>query len=413
MNKIILNNIIKDKNTIKYKYTISGEWKKYFTNDYDYYITYEFNIEEIPLSICAIPFMCNILPMVWIFNAEIELEEIDLLFYQSISEFKNGFVNMYPQVDFKGIIKVHNIVKNEYAQSEQVGQFFSGGVDAFSTLVTHINEKPLLINLQGSDLNLNDDKTVDNVKIDILSTAKKLKLNATLVKSTFKNVINHKNINKYIIPIIKDNYWHGIQHGTAIIGHAAPIAYEFKLKKIYIAASFTKEANVPCASDPTIDNFIKLSKTEVLHDGYNYNRKDKINNIINFCKNNNQTLKLRVCLSENSANNCCKCEKCYRTIYEIIVNDYDPHKLGFNYDENLFKRVKKDFNNRIVLGHVIHWKRIQKTFIEKKAKYENDERFNWIFTYDFNTKMTTRKLIYKIYFALVKRFKKYILGEHI
>ena len=27
MNKIILNNIIKDKNTIKYKYTISGEWK--------------------------------------------------------------------------------------------------------------------------------------------------------------------------------------------------------------------------------------------------------------------------------------------------------------------------------------------------------------------------------------------------
>lgn len=409
MNKFIVEKIIKKDKSIIYKYSVIGKWKKYFDLKKVFQINYDFDIEKIPESICVIPLITNILPIVWIFNATLEINEIDKDFFYSIPEFKKGFINMYPQINFKGDIKIKKVIENEYEITNNVGQFFSGGVDAFSTLVTHIDEKPLLINLQGSDIDLNNNVVIDNIKKDIEDTAEKLNLNTTFVKSTFKNIIRQKKATLYTEKIVNDGYWHAFQHGLAIIGHGAPIAYYFKLKKIYIAATFTEKIHVPCASDPSIDNYVRLSKTSIFHDGYNLDRQEKIKNIIHYASNTSQDLKLRVCLDENSANNCCHCEKCYRTIYEIIVNDYDPHKLGFFYDDTLFKRVKKDFNNKIVLGHLIHWTRIQKTFLSKKEKYENDDRFNWILNYNFSTKMNFRKFICKIYYAIIKRIKKILI----
>lgn len=408
MNKFVVKDVIINENKIKYNYEVIGPWKKYFDLKKEFKIEYTIDISQVPVSICIIPLITDILPISWIFDAEIILEEIDKNFYESIKEFKKGFVNMYPTVKFLGKIKAKKIVDNTYNVSERVGAFFSGGVDAMSTLITHKDETPILINLQGSDIDVNDIDTINNVKLDILNTAKEFNTDAIFVKSTFKNIIRHRMINLYISPRSGDNYWHGFQHGIAIIGHAAPIAYLYRMKRIYIASSFTKEDKVTCASDPTIDNYVKLSNTEIYHDGYNYNRGDKIRNIIKYCRENDKKLKLRVCFDEHNPENCCRCEKCYRTMFEIIANGYDPRKLGFNYNDDIFKNVEKEFNDKIMLGHTKHWDRIQKTFIENEEKFKDDDRFKWIFTYKFTTKKTAKKCINKIYNAIKKRVKKYI-----
>ena len=40
-------------------------------------------------------------------------------------------------------------------------------------------------------------------------------------------------------------------------GHAAPLAFNLKLKTVYIASSYTKDDDVTCASSPTIDNNVE------------------------------------------------------------------------------------------------------------------------------------------------------------
>ena len=67
--------------TIKYVYEISGE---------NFFVEYSCNISNIPFGIAVIPFLCNILPIVWVYDADVYLEVCDKTFLESIPEFKKG-----------------------------------------------------------------------------------------------------------------------------------------------------------------------------------------------------------------------------------------------------------------------------------------------------------------------------------
>ena len=385
MNKIILNKIELESNKIKYIYNIEGEWKQYFNKCREYCMDYTENIDNIPKSIASIPFITNVLPMVWIFDAELILEELDKEFYESIDNFKNGYIKMYPMITFNGKITCNKIIDNSYKTSNKVAAFYSGGLDATSTLVTHYSEKPMLINLQGSDLDLRYKKVLEDVRGFLKNNADNLDLDIVFIKSEFRNLINEKRMDRYIKPTIHDGYWHGFQHGIAIIGHAVPLSYKYKIKSIYIASSYSKEFVAPCASDPTIDNFVKLSSTTVIHDGFEFNRNDKSENIGNFIEKNNKKIKLRVCLDDYRVNNCCNCEKCYRTILGFASKGYDPQIVGFDLNDKFYKKVERDLKYKIIIaGHVIQlWKQIQNEFI-KHPEMKDDERFKWIYDFDLD-----------------------------
>lgn len=408
MNKIFLKKTSISGNCVLYEYEIEGEWKKYFTNKREYSIKYEKNIEQVPKSICNIQFVSNILPLVWMNNAELNIEELDENYYNSIQDFKNGYVNMYPMLRFKGSLNVKNIIQNTYELKQGVGAFFSGGLDATSTMASHFEENPLLINIQGSDINLKYKNTSAKVKEFLKEAADELKLDITFIDSEFRQVINEKNINRYLKPIVHDNYWHGFQHGIAIISHAAPIAYLYGLENIYIASSFTEKTKIPCASDPTIDNYVKLSLTNVIHDGFEYDRIDKSNNVANFIKKYNKKVKLRVCLDDYRANNCCNCEKCFRTIFNFAANGIEPNEVGFDLKEKDYKRIENKIKNKIFIQFPVLWNDIKKAF-HKHPELKNDNRYTWIYEYDFSSVNDKKiKYVYKVYYAIVKRVKRFV-----
>lgn len=411
-NQIIVKEIDINKNKITYKYDISGQWKKYFREKAEFRIIYEEDITNVPKSICVIPLIANILPISWYFDATISLDEIDKGFYDSISEFKEGYMKMYPHLEFKGKIEVKNVIDNSYNTSEKVGMFYSGGVDATSTLVSHIDEKPILINLQGSDIDIKNTKTINEVEKNFRKTVEKLGLKITFVNTTFRKLIRIKKFDLINKSKVKDNYWHGFQHGIGIISHAAPIAYKYKLNKIYIASSFTEEYKSTCASDPTIDNFVKLASTIIVHDGYEFNRGNKINNICGYVGKSNKNISLRVCFNDQIPHNCEECEKCYRTIFQIIANGYNPKDFGFRMEYDFFKKAKIKFEREILVEHSKFWKDIQNSIKVNKDKIKDYKELEWILTYDFDTcNKHIIKYIIKIKKAIIKRFRRYILKE--
>ena len=70
-NRFILNDVIITNNRIDYKYSVEGELQEAFNNKEKFFVEYNYNISNMPESIAIIPLICNILPIIWLFDAEV------------------------------------------------------------------------------------------------------------------------------------------------------------------------------------------------------------------------------------------------------------------------------------------------------------------------------------------------------
>ena len=342
-NRIIINRINITDHRIEYDYIIEGEWQEAFNLENKFFIEYSINISSLPQSIAVVPLLANFLPMAWVYDAEIICPCCDKAFLESIPEFKKGYMDMFPSVKFGGKLTAHEITENHSLCNGKAGAFFSGGVDAFNTLICHEKEKPTLITIWGADIKLTDTAGWERVSSHIEAVARDFDVDFAKIKTNFRTVLNEAILDKKI-KHSGDLWWHGFQHGLAIICHSAPIAYLQGINSIYIASSFHKDqkGSYTCASDPTIDNYIKFADANIIHDGYELTRQDKIKNITSFSKKTRKEIKLRVCWISQGGGNCCKCEKCFRTIMGIYAEGCNPRDFGFSYTEKEFsKNVRK------------------------------------------------------------------------
>lgn len=121
-----------------------------------------------------------------------------------------------------------------------------------------------------------------------------------------------------------------------------------KEKTVYFASSFTAadKGKITCASDPTIDNFVKFAGSCVVHDGYEFSRQDKVHNIVEFSNKNGIKVPLRVCWKSTGGKNCCQCEKCWRTILELIAEGASAENYDLNYNYKQLKSFHKLFYDK-------------------------------------------------------------------
>lgn len=348
---IKLKNIDKSSNKIWYNFVVSSRIKKYFNFQSKFFIEYSVDISSVPNSILVIPFLANVLPIAWVLNEEIIISEVDEDFYNSIAEFKKGYIKMYPMINFSGSLQVHSVIKNiqiEKKNSEKTLCFFSGGVDSLNTLIQHRNEYPILLSIWGSDVALDDIDGWNKISRLIDSTAQYFELQSQKIKSSFRYFLNENSLSQKIAKT-GDGWWHGFQHGIGIVSHAAPIAWLYNSPKCYFSSSFSSKdpIELPCASHPNIDGKVRFSCTQIIHDGFEQSRQDKIDTIVLFKNMTNNDIKLHVCWQTTGGRNCNKCEKCLRTILGIITSGANPEDFGFHYDVKYMKNLKKILNRRI------------------------------------------------------------------
>lgn len=401
-NRFILNDVIITNNRIDYKYSVEGELQEAFNNKEKFFVEYNYNISNMPESIAIIPLICNILPIIWLFDAEVYIKSCDEDFFNSIEEFKKGYIKMYPDLEFKGKIFAEKLVKNSITESNGAICFFSGGVDAFNTLLNHINENITMLTLWGADVTLQDNDGWNNVLKHLKKTANDFEISYIPVKSNFRTFYNMKKLNEKIY-LTKKEWWHDFQHGIGIISFAAPISYITKKTTVYFASSFTAKdiGQYTCASDPTIDNYLKFCDVKVIHDGYEFTRQDKVHNIVEFCRKNNKQIELRVCWESTGGKNCCHCEKCYRTMLALFAEGEDPQKYGFEYTRKNLKKIKYCQDKRFSYKK---YGEIQSTM--RKNCHINDltREIRWFYKTDIR-KLGSNK-IYKILIKIKRKVKR-------
>ncbi len=389
MEKITLNKIIKENNTITYDFSATDGLSKYFS-DIPFTIEYREDITSVPDSVAAVPFVCNVLPIIWLTDSELILDELDKALYDCIPEVKKGYETIFPESTFAGIITAQKIVPCNCSPSNNCALMFSGGLDAVSSLVSHLNEKPDLISIWGSDIKYDNVQGWDIVHNGITEYADKFNLREITIRSRFRDFDLEDLLDKDYSQQLQNGWWHGVKHALALLGHVAPYAYLKGYSKLYIASSnCPADGIIRIASSPLTDNYVRFANCEIIHDGYENSRQDKIRNVVDFCNNSNTQVSLHVCWESQEGSNCCRCEKCYRTMAGIIAEGADPIYYGFRHTIETLPDMRSyliDFKNLspdVAQRHWIHvYNGIHKNLDSvKKQPYWKDVK--WIAESDF------------------------------
>lgn len=395
-NRITLNAVEVCQNTVTYQYSITEGLSPYFCKSSQFFVEYmvdgmPLDLQQVPVSILAIPFVCNVLPIVWLTDAELIVPELDKDFYESISEFKQGYIDMHKDASFKGIVSVGKVVENIPAVTGRSASFFSGGVDAWCTLTRHLVEKPDLIAVWGADIQFDNVAGWNILRDALTESAQELSLPLITIHSSFRKFINEGALDNAFFSVLHDGWWHGAQHGIGLIGHAAPCNYLRGVSTQYIAASFSPEDGaLSCASWPTIDNFVRYSDCKTVHDAF-IQRQDKIKQIISYRRQYNTDIKLHVCWQSVGGKNCCRCEKCYRTIMGIVLEGDSASQYAFPESDWSYSAMRDFMREQLAIPFdpvvAKYWKQLQSTFIENKAMLRAKPYYKdikWIETFHFD-----------------------------
>ena len=350
MEEIVLQHIHKNGNSILFDFSVTSGLADYFSGK-PFVMEYPENIESVPNAIAAIPFVSNILPIIWLTDSVLCLKELDKAFYDCIPNVRGGFEQMFPESTFAGEILVDSIVECDIVASGGSAAFFSGGLDAVHTLVRHLEEKPALISIWGADIRFENLDGWEAVHKGIAEYAEKYNLPDVMIRSSFRDFDNEGLLHKTFSAQLKDGWWHGVKHGIGLLGYAAPYAYLHGISTVYIASSnCPADGPVRCSSNPLTDNHVRFVQARVVHDGFECSRQDKVREVEAYVRHTGDQVSLHVCWESQSGSNCCHCEKCYRTMVGLVAEGADPVDYGFvdtrstmpNFRRYLIERYRND-----------------------------------------------------------------------
>ena len=409
MYDIELKNIDKKNNTISFNLSFSKKTLQYINSEeMPLQYIYDVNVENVPDTILCIPFLSNFLPLIFALDLSLFVHDIDSSFLNSVVHIRNGYQKMIPSIKMGGNIIFEKEIKTIY-DTKTSCLLFSGGIDAMNSLAMNDSLVSDLISIWGSDIQFNNNVGRNNTLSSIKDIAQKFNKKLHVIHSNFREFLNEKKLDEQV-KHCGDSWWHGFQHGIALIGQVAPLAYIFGYKHVLIASSFTKEFNPICASNPLIDNKFRYALTDTIHDGFEFDRCDKINNIFNYLEENKQTVNLHVCWQSQSGHNCGHCEKCLRSYLNCLAVNKDPRILGLNVKMSM-RKIKRIYIKKTYYDdHALDRFRVLKKHIIKTYKVVPDNLKRIV---DTNFENLNNRLYWKVrHFAgktkrrIIKCFKK-------
>ncbi len=393
MNDLWIKKIsIKDNKRIEIEFDMSGKWKRYVYNK-KFFCEYNIEINSVPDSLMIIPLLGNLLPIAWLYNLNICIDVLDKSFYEYLPKVLQGYENMYPNYQFHNNLKVKCLEDNDYINNKIEACFFSGGVDAYYTFLRHRNSISAITTVWGSDVKLEDYIGWENVYKAVSRTSEMYGVKKYIIKSNFREVLNTDNLS-YDLKHDGWSWWHEFQHGMGLITLMAPVAYIEKISCLYIASSYTSDIkNLTCASDPSIDNYVRFNNCKVIHDGFESNRQQKIKYIVDYSKKYNKSIDLRVCWISQGGKNCCVCEKCCRTMTALLLENGELERFGFN---NKYANSKKIAKNMKYKNSALprDWNILHERLHEKYTKKTVPKEWRWF--YKGGTSSINNNFIYRV-----------------
>lgn len=337
----LFDSVLVDRNRMVIE--INKEFKrKYLTADFFAEYDSRIDLSKLDRSIQIMPCLMNLISIVWISGKTYYVDSLDKELYASLKTVKKVFKKLYPRTAWKGKLIPRTLVTNTFTPKKdtkkRVALLFSGGVDSTASSLVHRKKRQLLVTVWGHwDLPLSNVDLWLTRKGHLKKFARSFGHESSFIRSNYfwflnRKVLDHisKEIPSWRILTVEGIGWAGLVapllllKGYPILLHGSTISWDFPY---------------PAAANPFIDDNIRFSGVGLKHDLFDINRLEKCSLIARIVKA--KKLKrpfIRVC-EEKIVENCCRCQKCLRTILEFLVIGENPMHYGFA--ENVEKSLER------------------------------------------------------------------------
>ena len=221
-----------------------------------------------------------------------------------------------------------------------VAAAFSGGIDSFFTLWSHLPENQPILDAQithgifayGLDPHVEDKESYQIAFAEYAQIFDSLGLDLISVQT-----------NAYLFAQFRINWIYFF--GQPLIG-AVQMLSPF-LRRFYVPSGFTYSDNVLQGSSPLTDHLLSTERLDVIHHGASTGRIDKLKTVANWPVTHH---KLRVCTNKKETyglQNCSSCDKCIRTIVTLSLLEALPKYNNFNSKISLWSYLKWGLTNSI------------------------------------------------------------------
>lgn len=226
----------------------------------------------------------------------------------NLADFQSAFCAFHPR-DFTPVdLEADRVFSpSGFQRSESGITAFSGGVDGAFSIYRHTHLSPLAgkrplhaaLLVHGFDVPLNDPRTFD----EVVTRCRAFTADAGLTLHTAAT-------NLRTLPI-KWEVFFGSAVASALLFFQS--AHTFAL--LPSAHSFA-HLHLENGSNQVTDPLLSTSLMQIVHDGSSFGRIDKLHHLSNWPV---AMRHLRVCWEGRTSENCCRCEKCIRTMLMLSV----------------------------------------------------------------------------------------------
>lgn len=173
----------------------------------------------------------------------------------------------------------------------EVAACFSGGADSFFTILRR-PDVTTLMTLVGYDMRHEQRPVFESFLPRLASAAERLGRRMIVVDTN-------------VYEVGRRFLGNGSHHGAVLAG--AALGLSGTLRRLYIPGSWSYRMMRPQGSHPFIDPLWSTESLEVVHDGPEY---CKIERVLAIAESDVALDTLRVCFRRPELYNCCRCEKC-------------------------------------------------------------------------------------------------------
>jgi hypothetical protein len=226
--------------------------------------------------------------------------ELDPVFHENLSVVQDLFacwLSSAAKVDVGPV----RAAQTGRPDSSRRALFFSGGVDSMFSLLRHRDKITDLIYVHGYDVALGDADLRQSVSAYMGEVARVFGVNLIEIETNLRGLLD--------------------QHALWLYGHGPALAsvghlFNDQFSHFYISSTYDYRKLLPCGTHPMLDPRWSSTSVKFLHDGAEVSRVAKVMAI---AESSDARRLLRVCWVAPHAEmlNCCRCEKCIRTMVAL------------------------------------------------------------------------------------------------
>lgn len=379
MNRYIaLTSLERTGNTLRFSFDSTLD----FFHQRSFYVQYDSDIDDHE-SIHAIIFAALMTPVSWATGADLFIPSIDAEFADCLDRCKSYWEKCFPKWSFKHQL-VAKRIRNQTRPGTQAGILFSAGLDSLSTYIRHQEESPKAFVILGADIPEQNDAFIKTCRDKIFDDfARAENIDLQYISTDAKKIFDRKKLKKFA-----PDWYAGVQFSLLLTSLTAPLCYQRVHKLVLSSCSHRTDYAHPCAGDPEVTRHIRWAGTQVQDDGNEYRRVEKVSR---YLKENPRLIKyLRVCWKQQEKINCGECEKCCRTMCELLVHNLDPTQANFDMDETTLPRLRRRMETKFNLffrndtAVLDYWREIQTDIDFSRLDDIHGSRafFSWLFRFE-------------------------------